>query len=89
MTSPDTQGKFVLDTAVVGQIAKSDPGVVAAVDAAAATVHTNAGVGASIHYYTTDRHVAGITVEKADQAIHGKLTRAAGISAAEVTQDGR
>lgn len=88
MTSPSDAPKFVLDTAVVGQIMKSDPGLTAAVDAAAATVHTNAGVGASIHYYTTDRHVAGITVEAADQALHGKLTRAAGISAAGITQNG-
>lgn len=89
MTSPSDAPKFVLDTGVVGQIMKSDPGLVAAVDAAAASVLKNAGAGAKIHYYTTDRHVAGITVKAEDQAKHGKLTRAAGISAAEVTQDGR
>lgn len=83
------QPKFVLDTGVVGQIAKSDPGLVAAVDAAAASVLGNAGKGAKIHYYTTDRHVAGITVPAINQARDGQLTKAAGISAAEVTQDGR
>lgn len=80
------QPKFVLDTGVVGQIMKSDPGLVAAVDAAAESILKNAGAGAKIHHYTTDRHVAGITVEKIEQAKNGKLTRAAGISAAEVTQ---
>lgn len=86
MTSAD-QPKFVLDTAVVGQIMKSDPGLCAAVDAAAEPIRRNAGVGASIHYYTTDRHVAGITVPAIEQAKNGKLTRAAGISAAEVRQN--
>lgn len=85
MTSAD-QPKFVLDTAVVGQIMKSDPGLTAAVDAAAASVLGNAGAGAKIHYYTTDRHVAGISVPAINQARDGQLTRAAGASAAEVRQ---
>jgi hypothetical protein len=83
----DDQPQFVLDHAVIGQIAKFDPGLMAAVDAAAESVHSNAGVGASIHHYTTDRHVAGITVPAIDQAKHGKLTRAAGITAAEISQN--
>jgi hypothetical protein len=83
--NPD-QPQFVLDHAAIGQIMKSDPGLVAAVDAAAESVHRNAGIGASIHHYTTDRHVAGITVAAENQAKNGQLTRAAGISGAEVRQ---
>lgn len=86
MTSPD-QPQFVLDHGVVGGIMKSDPGLCAAVDAAAGSVGRNAGAGASIHYYTTDRHVAGIVVPAIDQAKHGKLTRAAGLAAAEISQN--
>lgn len=74
------QPKFVLDTAVVSQIMKTDPGLIAAVDAAAVQVLPDAGPNAKVHYYTTDRHVAGITVPAIDQAKHGHLTKALGIN---------
>lgn len=76
--SSDTAGTFTLDTAVIGQILKTDPGLIAAVNAAAAQVLLDAGPHAKIHYYTTDRHVAGITVPAIDQAKHGHLTKALG-----------
>lgn len=78
--STDGAGTFTLDTAVIGQIMKTDPGLIAAVDAAAAQVLPDAGPNAEVHYYTTDRHVAGITVPAIDQAKHGRLTKAAAVN---------
>lgn len=92
MTTPiggvSVQGKFVLDKAVVGQIMKHDPGLAAAVDAAAAKVLPDAGPNATLHYYTTDRHVAGITVPAIDQAAHGHITKAMGIHGAPISGSG-
>lgn len=78
--SSDTAGKFTLDKAAVGDIMKHDPGLIAAIDAAAAQLLPDAGPNATIDYYTTDRHVAGITVPAIDQAKHGHLTKALGIN---------
>jgi hypothetical protein len=78
----DNAATFTLDTAVIGQIMKTDPGLIAAVDGAAAQVLPDAGPNATVHYYTTDRHVAGITVPAIDQAKHGHLTKALGINGA-------
>jgi hypothetical protein len=83
-----TGGKFVLDTKVIGDIAKHDPALSAAVDAAARSVLKDAGPNARIHTYTTDRHVAGITVPAIDQAKHGRLTKAVGINAGSVDHGG-
>lgn len=79
---------FTLDTAVIGQIMKTDPGLIAAVDAAAAQVLPDAGPNAQLHYYTTDRHVAGISVPAIDQAKHGHLTKALGINGVPLNQGG-
>lgn len=84
--STDGGGKFVLDKAVVGDIMKHDPGLIAAVDAAAKPIARDAGPTARLHTYTTDRHVAGITVPAIDQAKHGRLTKAVGINAGTVDQ---
>lgn len=73
-----------MDTKVVGLIMKTDPALIAAVDAAARSVLKDAGPNARIHDYTTDRHVAGITVPAIDQAKHGRLTKAVGINAGKV-----
>lgn len=82
-----TGGKFVMDTAVIGLIMKSDPGLIAAVDAVAESVLKDAGPNAHLHRYTTDRHVAGIMVPAIDQAKDGKLTKAVGINAGKVDHD--
>jgi hypothetical protein len=81
-------GKFVLDKAVVGDIMKHDPNLIAAVDAAARKVLPDAGPNAQVHYYTTDRHVAGISVPAIEQARDGRLTKAAGLHGARVTGGG-
>jgi hypothetical protein len=73
-------GTFVMDTGAIGAIAKGDPGLMAAVDAAAAGVAAGAGPKAKVEYYTTDRHVAGVVVPAIEQAKHGRLTKALGIN---------
>lgn len=79
-------GKFVMDKAVMGQILKADPLVMAQVDRAAEAVRHEAGPGATVEHYTTDRHVAGIVVRAIDQAKHGALTKAMGITGARMEQ---
>jgi hypothetical protein len=84
--------KFKLDKAAVGQFAKTDPGLIAAVDKLAEQIRREVKLPrgerpAFIAHYTTDRHVAGIVVKAIHQAKHGALTKAAGIvGAGSVTQ---
>lgn len=74
------QPKFVLNNATVAAIAKSDPGLIAAVNAAAQKVRAAAASKhrVTVDYYTTDRHVAGVVCRAIDQVKHGALTRAVG-----------
>lgn len=83
--------KFVLDKAAIGVFAKTDPGLIAAVDALAEKIRHEVKLPrgarpAFIAHYTTDRHVAGIVVRSIHQAKHGALTKAAGIVGGQVTQ---
>ena len=61
----------------ISQILKNDPGLQAAVKAAAEKVAAQIP-GARIDEYTTDRYVAGVVVPAVDQARDGVATRAAG-----------
>lgn len=83
MTQP---GKFVMDKKVMGTFLKSDQLLAAQVDHAAEAVKKEAGPGATVEHYTTDRHVAGIVVRAIDQAKHGALTKAMGITGARLEQ---
>lgn len=71
------KGKFVMDRRVVGQIAKTDGALAAAVVDAASEVAGEIGPGATIDTYTTDRKVAGVVVPAHRQARDGVATRAA------------
>ena len=77
------RGKFVLNKRTIGHIAKKDDGLIAAVDDAAAEIAGKAGPTATVDTYTTDLHVAGVTVSGAAQARDGVATRAAQSVAAD------
>jgi hypothetical protein len=75
----DTPG-FHRDAGAIGAILKSDPGVIAAVDAGAAAILAQIGATEDAHLsagYITDRYVRSVKVAKDSQAKHGTGTRAA------------
>lgn len=68
---------FVANRAGIGAILKADPGIVAAVSAAAeAMAAQDPKLGTDS--YTTDRFVAAVVVDGESQAKHGTATKAAG-----------
>lgn len=71
------RGKFKLNKRTVGMIAKRDPLLARAVDAAAGDIADKSGPTATVDTYTTDRHVAGVVVGATDQAKNGVATKAA------------
>lgn len=56
----------------------------ALVNRAARRVAAGAGPDASVREYTTDREAASVAIPAAQQAIHGRLTRAAAQAGLEV-----
>lgn len=82
-------GTFKLNKRTIASIAKYDPDLKAAVDAAAEAVRAQVqGSRAHVAHYTTDRHVAGILVTKLAQVKHGALTRALGALGGRLSQHG-
>lgn len=73
-----TRPTFKLNRKTVANIAKNDPKLAAAVDDTADDLKSDSGPNATVDHYTTDRHVAGISVPRLDQARDGRLTRAVG-----------
>lgn len=67
---------FKRDYKVVSQILRSDPGLLAALKAAAEEIAKDAG--GEVVEYETDRAVFGVQVEAHEQAINGSLTKAVG-----------
>lgn len=68
---------FQPNRAGIGQILKTDPGIIAAVTTAAEELAARAP-GATVDTYTTDRFVAAIVVDGESQAKDGTATKAAG-----------
>lgn len=68
---------FVANRAGIGVILKTDPGIVAAVTAAAEQMAAQDPTLA-LDTYTTDRFVAAVVVDGESQAKHGTATKAAG-----------
>lgn len=71
---------FRRNAKTVSNILKNDPGLKAAVRAAAEKVAGNVGSEAVIVEFETDRYVAGVQVGAVSQARDGVATRAAGAS---------
>lgn len=71
-----SRGKFVMNKAAIGRIAKRDPGIKAAIHDLAERGATKAG--GHVEDYTTDRAVSAIVVGAEDQAANGAATKAAG-----------
>jgi hypothetical protein len=75
MPRPRKQG-FVRNPRAIAKIAKTDPGL-------KAFIHNTAEQGAEragghVEDYTTDRSVSAVVVGAEDQAVEGRVTRAAG-----------
>lgn len=67
---------FKRDSKVIAQILKHDPGLLAALRAAAEGIAKDAG--GEVVEYVTDRAVFGVKVPAHEQAIHGSVTKAVG-----------
>ncbi len=67
---------FKRDAKVIGQILKTDPGLLAALKAEAETLAKDSG--GTVDQDETDRAVFRVTVRAEDQAINGSLTKAVG-----------
>jgi hypothetical protein len=72
-----------VDSGGIRKILKAAP-MRAVVNAAARRVAAGAGPSASVREYTTDREAASVAVPAEQQAIHGRLTRAAAQAGLEV-----
>lgn len=68
---------FVANRAGIGLILQNDPGIIAAVTAAAEEMAAQ-DQRLAVDVYTTDRFVAAIVVDGESQAKHGSATKAAG-----------
>lgn len=72
-----------VDSKGIRRILKAAP-MRAVVNGAARKVASKAGKGASVREYTTDREAASVAVPAEQQAIHGRLTKAARQAGLEV-----
>lgn len=70
------RGKFVMNKAAIGRIAKNDRGIKARLHSLAEPAAAKAG--GHVEDYTTDRAVSAIVVGEEDQAADGAATKAAG-----------
>lgn len=68
---------FVADRAAIGRIAKTDPGIKAAVHALAERGAASTD-GATVEDYVTDRSASAIVVRAEDQVADGAATKALG-----------
>ncbi|MFC9769682.1 hypothetical protein [Rhodococcus jostii] len=75
--------KFRLDRKGVAEVLKS-PAAAALINETARAVAAQAGNGAVVSEYTTDRRAAAVSVPAEDQARGGALTRAAAAAGLEV-----
>ncbi|MFE1104144.1 hypothetical protein ACFW4K_26830 [Nocardiopsis alba] len=83
MSRTKVEFRVVVDSPGIRKILKAQP-MRRAVNAAARRVAAGAGPDASVREYTTDREAASVAVPAEQQAIHGRLTRAATAAGLEV-----
>lgn len=83
MSETKVEWSVRVDSPGIRKILKAQP-MRRAVNAAARRVARAAGPSASVREYTTDREAASVAVPAEQQAIHGRLTRAAAQAGLEV-----
>lgn len=83
MSGTKVEWSVRVDSKGIRRILKAAP-MRAVVNGAARKVARAAGPSASVREYTTDREAASVAVPAAQQAIHGRLTRAAAKAGLEV-----